>query len=195
MKALLRGAFIFLAAIAAAACYPTSEHPIGTTVPAAVDARLLGAWKRVPKETGQDSNYLFFLQRDDGALEALMVGAPETDDGGWMLFSVKTARLKGKDFLSARVLLDDGKPPEDDQAWTPVYYVLEGADTLRLSALGEKEIAAAIAKGEIDAQVTKLTYSDEIKLTSAGKALDAFFAARDPKALFTEELGTYRQIK
>ncbi|MGQ0742578.1 MAG: hypothetical protein ACT4OG_09870 [Alphaproteobacteria bacterium] len=194
MKSFLRGAILVLAASVAAACFPTSIHPIGTTAPAAIDARLLGAWKLAPKGKEREPNYIFFIQRDKGELEALMVGAPESDDGGWMSFSIKTARLKGKDFLSARILLDDGKPLEEPD-YTPVYYRLDGKNTLHLYVLGAKAIGAAIGKGQIKGEVKKLTYGDEVKITAAPKALDAFFASHDPKTLFTDELGTYTRMK
>lgn len=182
------------AALLLAGCYPTSVHPIGSTVTATADARLLGGWKAVPKDKNDGPTYVFFLQREGGKLEALMVGAPaEGDKGGWLSFAVTSAKLGGHDFLSGRTLLDDGKASKDPN-YTPVSYRFEGKDTLTLYVLGTKEIEAAIAKGEIKGEVKKSTYGDDVHITADAKAVDRFFASHDPKTLFTEKLGTYRRL-
>ena len=190
----------FAAAVATvlflAGCYPTSVHPIGSSAPSAADARLIGAWQALPKgkenKNRDNRTYVFFLQRKSG-MEAVMVGAPEKgDEGGWMTFSVATAKLGGNDFMSGRTLLDDGKDAKDPN-YTPVYYRLEG-NMLHLYVLGADAIEAAITKGEIKGEIKKQSYGDDVSITADAKAVDAFFASHDPKKLFTDELAVYRRL-
>jgi len=182
------------AAFVLAGCYPTIVHPIGSTAPSTIDARLVGGWKALPKEKKANPTYLFFLERKAG-MEAVMVGAPDQgDDGGWMTFSVSTAKLGANSFMNGRTILDDGKASKDTD-YTPVYYRLEGKQMLRLYVLGTDAIEAAINKGEIKGEIKKNSYGDDVRITADAKAVDAFFASHDPKKLFTEELGAYRRLR
>jgi hypothetical protein len=181
------------AAVLLAGCYPTSVHPIGSTAPSSIDARLVGGWKALPKDKKSNPTYLFFLQRKEG-MEAVMVGAPDAgDDGGWMTFGVTTAKLGANTFMSGRTLLDDGKVSKDPD-YTPVFYRIDG-QMLRLYVLDTDAIEAAINKGEIKGDIKKNSYGDDVRITADAKAVDAFFASHDPKKLFTEELGTYRRLR
>ncbi len=185
-----------LLAVLLAACYPTTQTPIGSTGPKTPDARLLGVWKSIPKDPKDGPSYLFFLPRKD-KLEAIMVYPAKGDDkGSWMSFAVLTGKAGSNDFLNGRQLLDDGEAPKDaSKDYTPVFYRFDKGGTLRLFVLGEKPIEDAIAKGEIKGEVKKNSFGDDVRITADAKMVDAFFAAHDPKTLFTDVLGTYRRMK
>ena len=189
------GAFLIAALLAA--CYPTTQQPIGSSTPQTADARLAGGWKGAPKDPKDGPNYLFFLPRKDNNFEAVMVYPAHGDDkASWMSFALSTAKVGKNDFINGQVVLDDGQPSKDaDKNYTPVWYRFDKDGTLRLFMLDEKAMEAAIAKGEIKGDVNKSTFGDDVNITADAKTLDAFFASHDPNTLFTDPLGTYRRIK
>jgi hypothetical protein len=195
MTMFARAGVLFLAALLAA-CYPTTQTPIGSTGPKTPDVRLLGVWKGTPKDPKDGPNYLFFLPRKD-KLEAVMVYPAKDDDkGGWMSFEVRTGKAGSNDFLNGIELLDDGEAPKDtSRDYTPVYYRFDKDGTLRLFVLGEDQIENAISKGEIKGEVKKNSFGDDVRITADAKIVDAFFATHDPKTLFTDPLGVYRRVK
>jgi hypothetical protein len=193
---MLARAGALIVALLLAACYPTSEHPIGSSGAMMPDARLLGVWKGMPKDPKDGPTYIFFLPRKD-KLEAMMIAPPHGDDkGGWMNFAVWTGKAGKHDFLNGQTLLDDGNPPKDaNKDYTPVFYRFDADGTLRLFVLGDAAIEAAIKKGEIKGDIKENSFGDDIRITADAKAVDAFFASHDPKTLFTEVLGVYRRVK
>ncbi len=180
-----------------AGCYPTIVHPIGSTAPMTADARLLGGWKAQPKHKDNGPMYLFFFEREGGKLEALLAGTPtEGDKGGWMTYEVMGGKLGAHDFLNGRALLDDGHPSKDaSKEYTPTFYSFDGKDTLHIYTLGTDAIEAAVTKGQIKGEVKKNSFGDDVRITADAKAVDAFFASRDPKVLFTDELGVYHRLR
>lgn len=192
MSMIVRAGALFLAAFLAA-CYPTTQVPIGSTGPTAPDARLIGVWKGTPKD---GPNYLFFLPRKD-KLEAIMVYPAKGDDkGSWMSFAARTGKAGNNDFINGRELLDDGEPAKNqNNDYTPLYYRFDKDGTLRLFFLDDNKIEEAITKGELKGEIKKSDIGDDVRITADAKMLDAFFATHDPKTLFTDQLGVYRRVK
>lgn len=165
-------------------CLPvTSLHPIGSTVAAAPDPALSGAWRGRMKDADAAST-LYFLPQKDG-LTALFVTDPgRKDAGSWGSFTVTTARLGANRFLNAREVLDEGKPAQGKIATTsfPLLYRLAG-NSLTLYLLDEKKTAAAITAGKLKGTVEQGMDGD-IVLTEDAAALDAFMAGKDAASLF-----------
>lgn len=195
MTMFARAGALILAALLAA-CYPTTQTPIGSTGPTTPDVRLLGVWKGMPKDPKDGPDYLFFLPRKD-RLEAIVVYPAKGDDkGSWMSFAVWCGKAGSNNFLNGQQLLDDGIAPKDaNKDYTPVFYRFDKDGTLRMFVLGEKPIEDAIAKGEIKGEVKKNSFGDDVRITADAKMMDAFFATHDPKTLFTDPLGVYRRVK
>lgn len=188
---------VLLCAVLLAACYPTTREPIGSTGAMTADARLVGGWKAINEEAKDEPTFLFFLRRDADKLECLLVTADKGDKKGeWMSFEALTGKAGAHAFLNGRTLLDDGKKPADANTdWTPVHYRFDADGTLRLFTLDEKAIGAAIKKGEIKGEIKEGSLGDEVRITAEAKAVDAFFAGRDPKTVFKQTLGVYRRLK
>lgn len=186
-----------------AACFPTSENPVGKMQSTARQAdgepthaasRLLGSWKGV-LGTDAQAVYLFFLAGDDNKLEALLIRPGDGQDkGGWLSFALILGELGEHRFVNAKILLDDGEPSaEKDNGYTPLLYRFDKDDTLRFFVLDDIELKKVIREGKIAGEVKEGTYFDDIRITADAKTLDAFFLA-SAASLFTEDFGTFHRL-
>jgi hypothetical protein len=178
-----------------AACYPTTQVPIGSTGPTTPDTRLIGSWLGQIGD-GPETIYLFFMPRGTDQAEALLVEpAQGQEDGSWSSYTVLNGYAGTHAVLNARAVLDDGKPAESaDEGYTPLLYRFEEDGSLHLFLLDESATKAAIRSGKIAGTIKEESYTDSITLTADGKTLDTFFATPEGIALFAKPFGVFRRI-
>jgi hypothetical protein len=178
-----------------AACYPTSENPIGVSAgPTALDARLTGVWKGRIGTDKDATAYLFAFPREGGRLEAMLLHPSATDDkGDWTTVSLTPGKAGTANILNAKLVLDNGAPAREGTVdYTPVLYRFDPSGELRLFVLDEKALADAVRQNRIAGTVKESSLGNDVRLTADAKTLDAFFAA-NAAALFTEDYGSFRQ--
>jgi len=186
---LLRAAVAMAAIFLAAGCLPvTSKTPVGTTAGLGADEALTGTWigKSLDAEDKSDNHtiYFHFLKGKEGNLTALIVGAGDAKDDGWMAFDLRTAILGKNRFINAVDTFDDNQRAEGPlkDANIPLLYTIKGGK-LTLYWLDEDKVKAAIKAGKIAGTVESGDFGD-VKITAEPAALDAFMATPEAAALF-----------
>lgn len=197
MTAHFRAFALLCLTIVLAACYPTSESPIGVSAGApSPDARLSGVWKGRIGTDKDAAAYLFVFPREGGRLEAMLLHPSAKDDkGDWTTVSLVPGKTGAADILNAKLVLDNGAPAKEGTAdYTPVLYRFEANGALRLFVLDEKALGNAVRQKRIAGTVKESSIGDDVRLTAGGKSLDAFFAA-NAAALFTQDYGSFRKAE
>jgi hypothetical protein len=183
----LRTVLIVVCTLLLAGCLPvTSKTPVGTTVGLGADPALIGTWQGYDQEHHHLHVYLHIYARKDVGLIAVQVATGnKQEDGGVMLYQLKTTTLGANRFLDVFKFCDDG----DQAKWTdlnggstPVLYRI-AHHTLTLSQLDEDKVKAAIAAGAIAGTVEPGDYGD-VQLTADAKTLDAFMARPETAKLY-----------
>jgi len=148
---------------------------------------------------GGDGAYLTFVRGEEGAMSAVLVGVTQTSDGRaptfYGVYDTRTATLGHYAYINARILLEDGKPPEGATAKNivPLLYQIRG-NRLELYLLDEKATADAVHSGQIAGHVEQGTYGD-VEITADPAALDRFFASPAARALFTKPFLVLHRLK
>lgn len=175
-------------------CLPvTTSSPLGSTVGAAPELKLTGVWKG-RLGAAADSVCLAFYAAHDGVRKIVMLAPPTGDEeGGWMVFEARGARLGGNTYLDAREIEDGGKAPDPRLAHVPVLYEFKAGGQLALYLIDEKAARAEIAKGAIAGTVQSGEFGD-VTITATPATLDAFFGSAAGRALFTKPLGIFRRV-
>jgi len=177
-----------------AGCLPvTSSSPLGTTVAATGDPQLAGMWKG-KLGTSAGVAYVVFYPGKDGVQKIVMLAPPTADDeGGWMVFEARAAKLGANTYLDARELEDNGRQPEAKLGHVPVLYKANGDGFLALYLIDEPAARAAIARRALAGTVEPGEYGD-VTITADPAALDAFFSGSAGRALFDKPLGTFQRV-
>lgn len=189
----LRAALILASALLLAGCLPvTTKTPVGTTAGLYADPALIGTWsgrsqdQPDAKPGAKGACYLHVLKRkDDGTLTALLVmSATDSDDDGWMSFTLAGSTLGPNHYLNATITGNNGEPADQatlSQSFPVLYRIAQGRLVLYL--LDEDAMKSLIAKGAIAGTIQPGGYGD-VAITADAKALDAFFARPDAAKLF-----------
>lgn len=175
-------------------CLPvTTSSPLGSTVSAASAPQLTGMWKGKFGST-KGPAYIAFYPGRDGVTRSLVLAPPTVDDdGGWIVFEARGARLGGNTYLDAREIEEDGKAGDPRLAHVPILYNISPDGLLALYLIDEKAVRAAIGKGAISGTVEPGEFGD-VTITAAPATLDAFFASPAGRALFTKPLGILQRV-
>ena len=180
-----------LSGLILAGCLPvTSTVPLGSTVPATADPQLTGMWKG---NVGTAAAFMAFYPAGEGVWRIVVLATPAAkDEGGWMVFEARAARLGDNTYLDAREIEDSGKAPDAKLSHMPVLYSLGADGSLALSLIDEAAARTAIRKGAIAGTVEPGEFGD-VAITADAAKLDAFFASDGGRALFVKPLATLKR--
>lgn len=173
-------------------CLPvTTSSPLGTTVAAAPDPQLTGVWKG-NLGNSRGAVYVAVYPEHEGIREIVVLTPPAADDdGGWLVFQARAATLGGNTYLDAREMEEDGKAADPKLSHVPILY--NNADGFfAIYLLNEKAARLAIRRRAIAGTIEPGEFGD-VTITAAPAALDAFFASKAGRALFTKPLGILRR--
>lgn len=145
--------------------------------------------------TSATAAYITFFPQKDGSMTIVMLGPPGAgDDGGWMVFAARSAKLGSYQYLDVRQTDDGGKPPDPKLAHVPVLYRISDDGYLVLWLVDEAAARKAIQSGRIAGKVEPGSFGD-VKLTATPAALDAFLGSAAGRALFTKPLTVAARVK
>jgi hypothetical protein len=178
--------------LALAACVPTSRHPLTAPQDAVKDGRLIGLWTGMVDD---ERVYFHFIDKGDEDLHA--VGASHGDGdrrGGWSAYGIRTARLGATWYLTAEVLVEDGKSvAEEDDRYLLCRYQITASGELEVWLMSEEPVILDIEAGKIAGQVDEGRFATEIELTAPSAELAAYVAAADPERVFGDLFLTLRR--
>lgn len=194
MTMLIRVAAL-LTALLIAACVPTSESPI-LAKKGESDAALIGSWSGTMAD-GLPV-YMHYLMDKEGGITALLVtGAQKPkEEGGWAVFRLVSAEVRGTRYLSALWDLNDGKPVEGrEKGYHLMRYAFgPGEKTLRLFGVNEEKLMAAVKAGKVEGRIEGKDMSAEVRLTASSERLATFLKRSDPADLFDRPFVTLTRI-
>ena len=195
----IRLAFLALAALALAACYPpTTKHPVGSTIGLKNDPLILGSWKAAP-QTGAKENeffYFHFLAGKDGILAVLVPNGGAASD--LVLVKLTTVRVGAVGILNARLVpgpdADTSNSSDDPAGTIPVLYRLDARGRLLLFTLDEDATKNAIRAHRIAGTAGTSGTGDAV-ITADAPALDKFFRSPAGLALFKSQFQILTRMK
>jgi hypothetical protein len=193
----LRFALVLAASLFASACLPvTTTTPVGSTAGFVNDPALTGIW-RGEQQKSESAVYVSFYPQDDGTITLVgMSGPNKSDQGGWAVYSLKTAALGAYHFMDAQEVSSDGKTAGGDSSGKtfPLLYRVNGDGALVIYLADEKAVKAAIASGKIAGTVGEGDMGD-VTITASATDLDAFMQTPAGRALFVRPLLILKKVK
>ncbi len=178
-------------AFSLAACLPESTHPISDPATAEVDQRLAGMWFGGPPNEPSDLYFASFLPQDDNTTDILTLSFEE-GGGEWIRFSMTPSTVGDHTYMN--ILYRDQSDDDDFfENYLLCYYFFDEEGRLQIWSFSNERISEAIENG-LPGTVKKGSWVDDIKITASSEELQAFLLSQDPKELFTEPVGIYKNI-
>ena len=198
MKA-IRLAFLALAALALAACFPpTTKHPVGSTIGLKNDPLILGSWKAAPRPDAKNNEFFYFhfLAGKNGILAVLVPNGGAASD--LLLVELTTVRLGAVGILNARLVpgpdADTSNSSADPAGTIPLLYRLDARGRLLLFTLDEDATKDAIRAHKIAGTLGTSGTGDAV-ITADAPALDKFFRSPAGLALFKSQFQIMTKMK
>ncbi len=191
MTTILRAFALFIAVSTLPTCATvTTDNPVGMSGGAEADTRLIGGWKVI---TNDHSGYVFFIPRQGGGLQAVLVGwEPGSDTklhGEWWIFDILTGKAGRHTLINARPVLQGGdafpkmQQPNAD-GYLPLLYRFETDGSVEFFDWSDGHgIIDAIKGGQIAGTVEGTDVEPNVHITADLHSLDAFFAEAAPRLL------------
>ena len=181
----------FAAALILSGCFVVSSNlPAGTGVTG--DQRLVGAWRGLDSEDGQESDaFLHFLKPDrDEPLRLVWV-----EDRNYQLYEMRTVVIGGKNIFAAKLLgpaeaLKGGDVPV---GWYIGFYEFTSADKVTFWLFDSEKVGELLAKGRLKG-TRKPGKWEMATLTGSPAELAAFLASPDAQAARIEDPAVLRRL-
>lgn len=180
-------------ALLVAACVPETVHPLSDPASAKIDTRLSGLWSG---NIGESFVFAHFLPKGDGEMEIVTVAREKDESAHWSVFSMFPSRVAGNDYMNVKLLVDDGRPQDqDDQGFVLCRYEVDGDGGLTVWRIDEAAAIADIEQGKVGGKVRRGKWTTNVRITAPTAELGPYVAAADPKRLFADLVGKFEPHK